>query len=303
MNRSRSRDLQPPDVRPIARNPILLAEMYFSGLGKKWRNQKALEIFRHLKPAVSRQDLSRAIGVQRLPQSVRSLFDHAGIWSETARELVSLSRKHGAFVLAERARHIEPEGFTWHQIVALLDGREPAATKRRVRSHMSPLLLAATYRKGLVDGQWDSLTSAAEKSGWHKSALVNAVAVSELPSEILRLFEGKTLSRSHGESLLKVYNAIGEDEFVARAKEMLDAPKRRTTDQIIAYLLSVREASGIDLRIRERRERGTTRFVFEFSVDAKQADELMLSSKELAPIVHMALAMIRTRKAKETVAG
>jgi hypothetical protein len=67
--------LQPLEGRPIARNPLSLAELYFSGLdGDKWKNQKeAVAALGHLRPSVSRQDLSRAVGVSKLPPPVLSV--------------------------------------------------------------------------------------------------------------------------------------------------------------------------------------------------------------------------------------
>ncbi len=80
---------------------------------------------------------------------------------------------------------------------------------------------------------------------------------------------------------------------------MLDAPKRRTVDQIIAHLLSVKESSGVDLKIRKRRERGAMRLMFEFSVDMDQVGEMMLTGEEIAPIIQMTLAMLQTWKANQ----
>jgi hypothetical protein len=291
--------LQPIEGRPIARNPLLLAELYFSGLDKeKWKNQKeAVAALAHLKPSVSRQDLSRAVGVSKLPPSVLSLFETAGVWSSTARELVSLAKKHGPPVLEERARGIDSRGLTWHQIVNLLDGKEPVAPKRRLRT-TSPLVLAAMYNKGAAEGRWDSMTAAAEVLGWHKADLMRAIAISQLPAEVLQIFEGKTLVYAHGDVLLKIHEALGTAEMVNRAKELLNEPKRRTAEQIVAHLASVKEESGLRLRVRKDRSHRVTRLVFEFSVEAAQADEIITAGQDLAPIIQMVLSMLRTRKVR-----
>lgn len=291
--------MQTVQGRPIARNPLLLAELYYSGLDKeKWKTQKeAVAALSHLKPTISRQELSRAVGVSKLPPSVLSLFETAGVWSSTARELVSLAKKYGARLLEDRARDIDPRGLTWHQIVKLLDGQEPVAPKRRLRT-IPPLVLSAMYEKGLTEGRWGSMTAAAEAVGWHKADLMRAVAISQLPAEVLQLFEGKTLVYAHGNVLLKIHEALGTAEMVDRAKALLTEPKRRSADQIVAHLMSVKEESGLTLRVRKDRSQRVTRFVFEFSVEAPQADEIITAGQDLAPIVHMVLSMLRTRRAQ-----
>jgi hypothetical protein len=291
--------LQPLEGRPIARNPLSLAELYFSGPdGDKWKNQKeAVAALGHLRPTVSRQDLSRAVRVSKLPPPVLSLFETAGVWSSTARELVSLAKKHGPPVLEDRARGIDPRGLTWHQIVKLLDSKEPVAPKRRLRT-TSPLVLAAMYNKGAAEGRWGSMTAAAEALGWHKADLMRAVAISQLPAEVLQIFEGKTLVYAHGDVLLKIHEALGTAETVNRAKELLNEPKRRTAEQIVAHLASVKEESGLKLRVRKDRSHRVTRLVFEFSVEAAQADEIITAGQDLAPIIQMVLSMLRTRKVR-----
>ena len=139
-------------------------------------------------------------------------------------------------------------------------------------------------------------SAAAALSGWHKSNFMKAVAVSELPAEVLKLFEGKALSFAQGEIFLKVHKAIGEKQMVAHVVEMHNAPKRRTGDQIIAHLLSVKDSFGVDLKIRKRRGRGATRLVFEFSVDIDQVGKIMLTGEDIARIIQMTLAMLQTRK-------
>jgi hypothetical protein len=144
------------------------------------------------------------------------------------------------------------------------------------------------------------MPAAAEALGWHKGDLARAVAISLLPSEVLRLFEGKPLSYAHGDVLLKVHDVIGTAEMIDRAAELLSQPKRRTVEQVIAHLLKVKEESGIELKVRKDRSRRGTRFVFEFSIEARQADDIIASGEQLAPIILMVLSMIRsTRKAKE----
>jgi hypothetical protein len=289
--------LQIVEGRPIARNPLLLAELYLSGLAKtRWTTQKeALAALSHLRPSITRQNLSRAVSVAKLPPTVLSLFGTAGIWTNTARLLVSLASKHGVQVLADRASDINPNGLTWHQILRLLDGQEAAAPMPRRRS-MTPLVLAEMYAKGVEKGRWNSMTGAAEAMGWHKGDLTKAVAISRLPVEVLQLFEGKTLVLAHGEVLLKLHRALGAVTMADRAKAMLIQPKRRTPEQIISLLIGVKEDAGLSLKVRKDRSRRGSRFVFEFSVDASEADEFITAGEDLAPIIQMMLTMLRRRK-------
>lgn len=290
--------MQTVDGRPIARNPLLLAELYFSGLAKnKWKTQKeAVAALGHLRPSISREHLSRAVSVSKLPPSVLSLFHHAGIWSSTARELASIAKKHGTQVLADRARVIDPSSLTWHQIVKLLDGQEPVAPKRQLRA-ITPLVLAAMFTKGLAEGRWSSVTEAAEALGWHKSDLRRAVAISQLPPEVLQLFDGKTLLYADGDVLLKIHETIGAAKMVARADELLQDSKRRSVEQIVAHLMGVKEQSGLELKVRQDRSQRVTRFVFEFSVEVAQTHEIINAGEELAGLISMVLSMLKRRRA------
>ncbi|WP_321794654.1 hypothetical protein [Caballeronia sp. J97] len=291
--------MQTIEGRPVARNPLLLAELYLSGLAKeRWKTQKeALAALSHLRPSINRQDLSRAVSVSKLPPAVLSLFETAGIWSNTARFLVRLATKHGAQTLADRASSIDPHGLTWHQIIRLLDGQESAAPVRR-RKSLTPLVLAAMYEKGVVEGRWSSKTAAAEVMGWHKVDLMRAVAISQLPAEVLKLFEEKTLVFAQGDVLLKIHEALGTVETVDRAKALLKEPKRRTAEQIVALLFGVKDDSGLTLKIRRDRSQRGARFVFEFSVDAPGVDDFIDAGEDLTPVVQMLVTMIQTRKAQ-----
>lgn len=291
--------MQTVEGRPIARNPLLLAELYFSGLAReKWTSQKeALAALGHLTPSVSREELSRAIAVSKLPPPVLSLFQVAGIWSSTARELVSLARKYGPHALEDRARLIDARGLTWHQIVKLLDGQEPVAPKRRSKTS-SPLVLAAMYENGVAEGRWDSITEAAEALGWRKSHLKRAVAVSQLPAQVLQLFDGKILINAIGDVLLHIHEVIGTAEMVRRAEELLQKPNRRTAEKIVAHLVGTKEESQVSLKVRKSRSQRGSRFVFEFSVEAAYADEIITAGQDFSPVVQLVLSMLRVRNAQ-----
>ncbi|TCK31912.1 hypothetical protein B0G84_9021 [Paraburkholderia sp. BL8N3] len=286
--------MQNLEATPLTRDPLALAQLYFSGLGTSWRNQKeAAATLAHFKPKVSRNDLNRAVGVSKLPLVVLSLFEKAGIWKVTARKLASLARKHGIEVLEQRAKQIDPSGKTSSEITDLLDGHQPVPPKRRRRDSSSPLALAALYKDGLLQGRWTSLDSAAVASDvWSKPEFAKAVAISELPPRVLELFKGKPLSFALGEVLLRIQKVLGSAEMSERADAMVTQPRRLTSDQIVATFLRVMPGGGVDLKIRTT----ASGFVFQFHVDFDHSDEMIFCAEDLAPVIQMSLMSLRRKR-------
>ncbi|SAK98642.1 hypothetical protein AWB76_07563 [Caballeronia temeraria] len=278
---------------PISRDPLALAELYHSGLGTSWKTQRgAVAAFARFTPKVTDRALSRAITVSKLPPPVLALFETAGIWHETARHLARLVWNHGPDVLRQRATGIDPLGLHWSEIVALLDGKDARPPRRIVRA-IAPLTLAAEYKRGIEEGRWTSMvTAAAASPAWDRTALAKAIAISELPTEVLQLFELKRLTYDLGSILVKMRNAIGESELTARAKKILGAPRRRTTDQILAELLLVRPEQGVELAVR----RGKTAMVFEFKVPLDETEELLTGTNEIAALVQVAMMNVRFKR-------
>lgn len=278
---------------PISRDPLALAELYHSGYGTAWTTRReAVAALARFTPKVTAAGLSRALTVSKLPPLVLALFETAGIWQETARRLTGLARKYGPDVLCQRAMEIDPLGLHWSEIVDLLDGRDARPPQRIVRS-IAPLALAAEYKRGIKEGRWTSMVAAAAASPtWRRTALAKAVAISELPSAVLELFELKRLTYDLGTTLVKIRNAIGEREMAERAKKILNTPRRRTTDQILAELLEVRPEQGVELAVRREK----TSMIFEFKVALKESEELMNSTSEIAALVQVALMNVRFKR-------
>jgi len=278
---------------PISRDPIALADLYYAGLDKNWNNQKeALAAMARFSPKVTREALSRAISVSKLPKEVLRLFEVAGIWSRTARALVRLSRKYGATALEDRAKAIDPTGRSWNEIIALLDGRE-AVPPKRVVGAPSALSLAAQYKQGLAEGRWTSIHSAVEVCKvWRRQTLSQAIAISKLPPEVLELFDYRPLTFSIGATLLRIQKALGSQELSRRAAEMLKAPRRRSTDEIVASLLRARANAGANMTVRM----DGTEMVFVFKVPIDEPEELLFTAEEMGPLIEIAIMALRARK-------
>ncbi|BBQ03610.1 hypothetical protein BSFA1_87380 (plasmid) [Burkholderia sp. SFA1] len=278
---------------PISRDPLALAELYHSGLGTSWQTRReAVAAFARFTPKVTDGALSRAISVSKMPPQVLALFETAGIWHETARHLIRLVRKHGPDVICQRAMEIDPLGLRWSEIIQLLDGTD-AKPPQRIFRPIAPLALAAEYKRGIDEGRWTSMvTAVAATPTWERTALAKAVSISELPPEVLQLFELKRVTYDLGATLVKIRNAIGEREMAARAQKILSAPRRRTTNEILANLLQVRPEQGVELAVRRER----TSMVFEFRVPLEEGEELMNSTSEIAALVQVAMMNVRFKR-------
>ncbi|GJH30904.1 hypothetical protein [Caballeronia novacaledonica] len=283
---------------PISRDPLALAELYQAGLGTSWKTRRqAVAAFARFTPKVAAGALSRAITVSKLPTPILALFETAGVWPETARHLIRLSRKHGPDVLCQRAMAIDPLGLSWSEIVDRLDDRQ-VRRPQRIVSPISPLALATEYKRGIEEGRWTSMvTAVAACPTWERTRLSKAIAISKLPSEVLQLFELKRITYDLGATLVKIRKAIGEREMAARANKMLSAPRRRTIDEIVANLLQVRPEQGVELAV--RRDHGA--MVLEFKVKLDEAEELLVGASEIAALVQVAVMNVRFKRNVGTV--
>jgi hypothetical protein len=153
--------------------------------------------------------------------------------------------------------------------------------------------MATQYKRGIEEGRWTSMvTAVAACPTWERTRLAKAIAISELPSDVLQLFELKRLTYDLGATLLKIRKAIGEREMAVRANKLLSTPRRRTTNEIVANLLQVRPEQGVDLAV--RREQGA--MVFEFKVKLDEAEELMMGANEIAALVQVAVMNVRFKR-------
>ncbi|MDR5754995.1 MULTISPECIES: hypothetical protein [unclassified Caballeronia] len=276
---------------PISRDPLALANLYNAGLGRNWKNQReAVAAMARFTPKVTREALNRAVAVAKLPAEVISLFDVAGLWPETARSLVELLRKYGPTKLQDRATAVDRTGKSWNEIVDLLDGREPVPPKRPAK--IPPLALAAEYQRGLAKGSWTSLRAALDaRKDWKAFRLSQAIAISNLPPEVLELFKSRPLTYRLGVTLVQLQKAIGTEELAARATEMLGVPRRRSTDQIVAALLKVRLKGEGNVRVR----REGSDMVFEFKVPLSEPDQLVFTAEEMAALIEMSIMTLKVK--------
>jgi hypothetical protein len=242
-------------------------------------------------PKVTREALNRAVTVSKMPEEVISLFNLAGILPVTARHLVNLAQKHGPAALRERATTIDPTAKCWKEIVALLDGREPVPPKRPTK--VPPLVLAAEYERGLEEGRWTSIKAAlAVRNDWKAPRLRQAVAMSKLPPQVLELFASRALTYSLGATLIQIQKAIGTEELAGRATGILGAPRRRSTDQIVAALLNVRFKGEGNVRVRWK----GSDMVFECRVPVNEPEELVFTAEEMAALIEMSIMTLKVKK-------
>lgn len=141
------------------------------------------------------------------------------------------------------------------------------------------------------------VTAVAACPTWERTRLSKAIAISTLPSEVLQLFELKRITYDLGATLVKIRKAIGQPEMVARANKMLNAPRRRTIDEIVTNLLQVRPEQGVELAV--RRCKGA--MVLEFKVKLDEAEELLAGASEIAALVQVAVMNVRFKRNVGTV--
>ncbi|MCG7400503.1 hypothetical protein [Caballeronia zhejiangensis] len=272
-------------MKNISSSPLALAALYHSGLGTKWQNQsEAATALARLK--VTRQHINRAVRLVALPEVVLALFSSVQILEFTARELLRVQRSVGVATLEQRAAEINPEGRTWQEIVAMLEGKEPVAPAYRLhQSETTPLERAAQFKEGLASNAWSTIGQAAEATGWNRRELYTAVAIANLPSEVVSLFDGKRLSKDVGKTLLGIQQAIGIEKMRKNAAALHDRPKRRTIDELINTLAGPPVSPEVSLKIR-----GTqTKLTFEMTFDVKDADRLIIGAVDVEKMIRAVL--------------
>ena len=279
-------------VKSIAQSPLALAALYRSGLGKTWENQKqAAEALARLK--VTRTHINRAVRLTALPEAVLSLFSSVQILDRTARELLRVQRKLGAKQLEQRAAVINPEGRSWSEIVAMLEGKEPVSPAYRLHySGTGPLERAAQFAEGLAANTWSTISEAAEVTGWNRRDLSTAIAISNLPLAVISLFDGKNLSNNVGKTLIGIERAIGAEKLLRNARAIHDRPKRRTTDELINALAGTGGSSGMSLNIR-----GTpSTLTFEMTFQVEDAEQLIVNAVDVESMIRAVLRKTPRKK-------
>lgn len=281
-------------MKSIAQNPLALAALYRSGLGKNWENQsQAAKALARLN--VSRVHLNRAVRVAALPETVLSLFSSTGMLDITARELLRIERKLGAEQLAARAAHLSPDGRSWSEIVAMLEGKEPVVPAYAVHIERRLLERAAQYAEGLASGLWSSVKEAAQATGWDRGDLYRAIAVSRLPAAVIDLFGKATLSREIGDTLLSIEKTIGAEKMLRNARAVRDRPKRRTTNDLLNALAGAKDYSDMSLKIR-----GTgSKITLEMTFDVEDAEQLLLDEDEVKGHIQAMLMLAPQREKRK----
>ncbi|MGF6870677.1 hypothetical protein OKW35_000131 [Paraburkholderia sp. MM5477-R1] len=109
-----------------------------------------------------------------------------------------------------------------------------------------PLALAALYRAGL-GSKWETMTEAAVAMAAvgvraSKNRIVQAVAVSEFPTEILALFASVGMVNRTARELIRARNEQGIADMVARSASLNPAGKSRS--EILAHVCNTRTTSG-----------------------------------------------------------
>lgn len=272
-------------MKIIAGSPLALAALYHSGLGTKWKNQRqAADALARLK--VTRSHINRAVRLVSLPEAVLALFSSVQILDITGRHLLRIHRSLGAPELEQRAAQINPKGRSWQEIVAMLEGKEPVAPVYRLhQSDTTPLERAAKFKEGLAANAWATIAEAADATGWNRRDLSNAVAIANLPPEVVSLFDGKRLSKDVGKTLLGIQQAIGIEKMLRNASALHDRPRRRTIEELINALAGVPSSSEMSLKIR-----GTpTTITFEMTFDVKDAERLIIGAVDVKKMIQAVL--------------
>ncbi|MGF6301086.1 MULTISPECIES: hypothetical protein [Paraburkholderia] len=117
---------------------------------------------------------------------------------------------------------------------------------RKTNAGDDPLALAALYRAGL-GSKWETMTEAAVAMAAvgvraSKNRIVQAVAVSEFPTEILALFASVGMVNRTARELIRARNEQGIADMVARSASLNPAGKSRS--EILAHVCNTRSTSG-----------------------------------------------------------
>jgi hypothetical protein len=278
-------------AKPLAQNPLALAAVYRNGLGKTWNNQTEAAVAL-ARISVTRTHINRAARVAAMPAAVLSLFTTVRMLDHTARELIRLERKVGRDEMEQRASQISAVGRSWREIIAMLGGEALTPSSKIRFPSKAPLERASLYAEGLATNLWSTVVEAANITGWERAKLAKAIAISELPSVVLFLFEGKYLSLEIGETLISIKRAIGTETMVRNARVLQDNPKRRSMDELINALAGAKTYSDMTLKMR-----GTpTRLTFEMTFNVEDADQLIVDAEIVKGMVRSILLNSPRRK-------
>ncbi|OUL75506.1 hypothetical protein [Paraburkholderia hospita] len=211
-----------------AADPLRLAALYHAGKGIHWSSyrQATVVLSEKLKIKVGFARIREAVAVSELPTEILAIFSEVGIVNKTARELLKAAKAHGVASLVDRARTLDPRGKSRAQLSAHVCGKHVLVGSKQ--QYSNPLLLADTYRKGLAEGRWVSMTGAAAHLGVHRQTIARANAIASLPGELLDLFPA--ISTEMGERLVCSVKIRGMKKMRALAIEAGRAIPRLSQD-------------------------------------------------------------------------
>jgi len=281
-------------TKSLAKDLLLLASVYQSGLGRTWQNQtQAAKALAGLK--VTRAHINRAARLIAMPEAVLSLFSSTKVRDATARELIRLENKFGRDEVQRRAERIDANGRSWQEMVAMLEGVPPPVRRRAEWKDVSPIERASQFADGLASNLWSTMAEAATITGWDRSTLARAIAISKLPSIVLSLFDGSYMSLEVGETLIGIQRTIGKEKLIRNAMSLHDRPKRRTTDELLNALAGARDYSDMSLRIRAT----PTKISFEMTFNVEDARGLLIDEDEVKGYIQACLMSSRREKRKK----
>jgi hypothetical protein len=281
-------------TKSLAKDLLLLASVYQSGLRKTWQNQtEAAGALARLK--VTRAHINRAVRLNAMPRAVLSLFSSTKVRDATARELIRLENKFGRDEVQRRAERIDANGRSWQELVAMLEGVPPPVRRRAEWKDVSPIERASQFADGLASNLWSTMAEAATITGWDRSTLARAIAISKLPSIVLSLFDGSYMSLEVGETLIGIQRTVGEERLIRNARALHDRPKRRSTDELLNALAGARDYSDMSLRIRAT----PTKISFEMTFNVEDARGLLIDEDEVKGYIQAFLMSSRREKRKK----
>lgn len=281
-------------TKSLAKDLLLLASVYQSGLGKTWQNQtEAAGALARLK--VTRAHINRAVRLNAMPRAVLSLFSLTKVRDATARELIRIENNLGRDELQRRAENIDAKGRRWQELVAMLEGVPPPIRRRAEWKDVTPMERASQFANGLASNLWSTVAEAATITGWDRPKLARAVAISKLPSEVLSLFDGSYMSLEVGETLIGIQRTIGKEKLIRNAMSLHDRPKRRTTDELLNALAGARDYSDMSLKIRAT----PTRISFEMTFDVENAEQLLIDEDEVKGHIQAILMLSPQREKRK----
>ncbi|MBN3754321.1 hypothetical protein G3N95_15315 [Paraburkholderia sp. Tr-20389] len=224
------------ELTHAAADPLRLAALYHAGNGIHWSSyrQAAVVLSEKLKVKVGFARIREAVAVSELPTEILAIFSEVGIVNKTARELLKAAKAHGVSSLVERARTLDPLGKSRAQLSAHVCGKRGLVGPKQ---QYLPLLLADTYREGIANGRWVSMTGAASHLGVHRETIARAKAIASLPGELLDLFPG--ISAEMGDRLVGLAKVRGMKKMRALAIEAASVIPRLSQDELVGHLVGL----------------------------------------------------------------